>query len=206
MAKKLPRQYELADKAIALLNKRAVKRFTNAKDKLSLLKFDEVTVIQTVKALYEELDADNKKIFLDLAQMVYEATEPHGDREDEIDEMWLIDFLESLNPVTKYQYSNEVLRKREYTTEAVNASKTKAGELNSGLRKWSNFTAQYADMIADEAMMKAYKDGGVEKVKWNTEEDDSVCEICEPLDGQVFPIDKAPPKQHWHCRCWYTPA
>ncbi len=43
---------------------------------------------------------------------------------------------------------------------------------------------------------------GVEKVRWLTVRDFAVCEICEPLDNQVFPIDEAPhPVDDTHDRC-----
>ena len=67
-------------------------------------------------------------------------------------------------------------------------------------------TATYADLVADEATLQAFKDAGVKRVRWRTEEDEKVCKYCRPLDGKVFDIDKVPPKQHWGCRCWFEPA
>lgn len=209
MKKKIPYQYQQADKSIKLLNKRAIRRFNETKSKLSLLKFDELTVIKHVKTLYEQLDSDNKEVFLDLAKMVYKRVinELEDRREEkEITEFWLLDFLDSSSPVTKYVYENEVTRKREYTTEAINASKDKALELSKALVRWSRMTAQYADLVADEATLKAFNDAGVKKVMWRIEDDDKVCKYCRPLDKQVFPIDKVPPKQHWRCRCWLEPV
>lgn len=179
-------------------------------------------MIRLVKTLYEQLESDNLEVFLDLARMVYAqshkqtilsrrvaraARSADEDQEwEELTELWLLDFLEQPSPVTHYIYQHEVGRKREYTTEAVNAAQDKATELDKALIKWSRFTAEYADIITDEATLKAFKDGGVKRVRWNTEEDAKVCHICEPLDGKVFDIDKAPPKQHRHCRCYYTSA
>lgn len=204
MLRNTPTQYKLADKAITLLNKRAIRRFNEAKSKLSILKFDELNVVRQVKTLYELLTADNQEVFLDLAQLVYERTKPHGKKKPDLD--WLMDILMAYNETTLYVYENEVQRKREYTTESIIAAHNKPAELNKGLYKWSRFTTQYADIITDEATLKAFKDGGVKRVRWNTEEDAKVCHICDPLDGKVFEIEKAPPKQHWHCRCWLTPA
>lgn len=204
MPKKIPKQYQIADKSIELLNKRAVKRFDSVKDRLYLLRFDELSVIKELKKLYSQLAEDNEEVFLELSQMVYKRTHPHGNKRPDID--WLLAFLGSYNETTLYIYSNEIDRKREYTTEAINSSAEKTVEFRRGLVKWSAFTAEYADQIADEAMLKAYRDGGVEKVRWVTEDDNKVCPECRDLDGEVFPIDEAPPKAHWHCRCWYEPA
>lgn len=207
MSKTIPYQYKAADRAIRLLNKRAVRRFSDTKSQLSLLKFDELTVIRLIKSLYEQLEADNQEVFLDLAQMVYERTMKDLDEKqflEEVTELWLLDFLSQDSPVTKYIYAHEVTRKREYVTEAVNAAPDKATEMDKGLIKWSRFTGWYADLVADEAAMKAFKDSGVRRVRWNTEHDDRVCDVCGPLDGKIFDIDKAPPKQHPGCRCYYT--
>lgn len=207
MKKKTPYQYKLSDRAITLLNKRAVRRFSETKSKLSLLRFDELNVIRLVKALYEQLEADNQEVFLDLARMVYERTMKELDEKqfwEEVTELWLLDFLSKDSHVTKYIYAHEVTRKREYVIEAVNAVPGKYAEMDKGLVRWSRFTGWYADLVADEAAMKAFHDAGIKRVKWNTEDDDRVCEHCRPLDGKVFDIDNAPPKQHPGCRCYYT--
>lgn len=204
MPRKIPIQYQIADKAIALLNKRATKRFDITKNRLSLLRFDELSVIKELKKLYAQLAEDNEEIFLELAQMVYKRTRPNGGKKP--DEAWLLAFLDAYNETTLYVYNNEVERKREYTTEAINSSPEKSVEFRRALMKWATFTTEYADQIADEAMLKSYDDAGVKKVQWVTERDRKVCPECRALDGQVFPIDEAPPKAHWHCRCWYIPA
>lgn len=150
------------------------------------------------------MDKDNREVFLDLAVMVYERTEPHGGKEP--DEAWLLAFLKEYNPVTLYIYTNEVDRKREYAAESIIAAKAKAPEFQRALRYWSRFTANYADLVTDEAVLQAYKDSGVKQVVWHTEQDERVCDECEPREGQVYPIDKIPPKPHVGCRCWYTPV
>lgn len=41
--------------------------------------------------------------------------------------------------------------------------------------------------------------------KWNTQHDDRVCDVCAPLDGQIWPWDEAPvpiTDTHDGCRCW----
>lgn len=197
--------YQLSDKASKLLNRKAVRRFEAARRKLAVLKFDELNVIKTVKTLYRDLAADNKKAFTDLAIMVYEDTTGRelDDEEDELMALWLMsEVLDKPNPVTVYIYTNEVERKRDRATESINASTKKRQEFQKALRYWSRMTEQYADIVTDEATLKAFRDSGVKKVRWRTEEDDRVCEICGPRDGKVYDIDKVPAKPHWGCRCW----
>ena len=185
-----------------LLNRKAIKRFEAAQSEAALASFDELTVIKTVKTLYKRLASDNRKMFLDLAQAVYDETDPHGD--DEPDEAWLLAFLEEYNPVTRYVYQHEIDRKRDYTAEGVNSSKDKAKEFRRGLMYWSRMVEQYTLDVSDAATLKAFKDAGVEEVVWHTAEDGGVCDSCAPRNGKVYPIDKVPKKTHWHCRCWLT--
>lgn len=197
--------YLLSDKASSLLNRKAVRRFETARRKLAVLKFDELNVIKIVKTLYSDLAADNKKAFTDLAIMAYEdaADRELDDEEDELMALWLMsEVLDKPNPVTGYIYTNEVERKRDRATESINASTKKRQEFQKALRLWSRMSGQYADIVTDEATLKAFRDSGVKKVRWKTEEDDRVCEICGPRDGKVYDIDKVPQKPHWGCRCW----
>lgn len=199
--------YGPADKAVALLNRKAVTRFQRAKRKMQAAGFDELNVISACRELYASLEADNRRVFLDMARNVYSRTRPHG--REEPDWPFIFLWLDGYNEVTHYVYSHEVERKRAYVQEALLSSSSqrqKNKELQKGLRYWANMTWQYADIITDRATLKAYKDAGVKYVKWITEEDDKVCPVCRPLDGKVYPIDKAPPKQHWHCRCWLAPC
>lgn len=197
--------YDLSDRADKLLNRKAVLRFEAARRKLAVLKFDELNVIKTVKALYRDLAADNKKAFTDLAIMVYEdaAGRELDDEEDELMALWLMsEVLDKPNPVTGYIYTNEVERKRDRATESINASTKKRQEFQKALRFWSRQTAEYCDIVTDKATLKAFKDSGVKKVRWVTESDEKVCAVCGPRDGKVYDIDKVPAKPHPNCRCW----
>lgn len=201
--------YELSDRASKLLNSKAVRRFEAARRKLAVLKFDELNVIKTVKALYRDLAADNKKAFTDLAIMAYEDAARHelDDEEDELMGLWLMsEVLDKPNPVTGYIYTNEVERKRDRATESINASTKKRQEFQKALRLWSRQTAEYCDIVTDEATLKAFKDIGVKKVRWSTEKDDRVCPACGPRDGNVYDINKVPPKPHVNCRCILLPV
>ena len=64
---------------------------------------------------------------------------------------------------------------------------------------------QYAIEIEDAVTKVALKDAGVKKVKWIAEQDHKTCGVCNELDGQIFKLKDAPPKQHYHCRCYLIP-
>lgn len=201
--------YALADETINLLNKKAIRRFNTCKKKI-LLKIDELNVFNCCTALYENLYNDAVSAYTELAEMVYEDSLLVKKKKDEEEdaEYWLAWLMENVldvpDEVTKYIFTKEVDRKRDRTIEAVNASSDKSTELNKALRYFTLQTTQYADNITDKVRIKAFTDSGVKKVVWHTMMDSRVCNDCEPLDGQVFDIDKVPPKQHYRCRCWVS--
>lgn len=193
--------YALSDKAITLLNKKAVRRFEDARRKCGLLKFDELNVIKVCKDLYASLASDNYRTFLDLAGLVYVGAMPHGEKKP--DEKWLDKVLAAYDETALWIYIHEVNRKCDYTTEAVNASRDKKKEFHRGLKHWSKMMiAHECDRITDEAVLKAFRDAGVKRVRWKTAGDEKVCETCGPRDGKVYDIDKVPPKPHVNCRCF----
>lgn len=76
-----------------------------------------------------------------------------------------------------------------------------------------------AEMVAVTEVTRAFAQGNilgwkqsgvVDGVRWMTGEDDLVCEICAPLEGQVGTLDDgiggmAPPA-HVRCRCYLQPV
>lgn len=192
--------YETTDKAIELLNRRATKRFEDAKDKAAKDGFDELSVLSVTRELYDQLEADNRQVYLELAQERYQEAEPHG--EEPPDLAWLLALLAAYSAVSKVVYNNEVDRKRGYTAEGINSSTAKVTEFRRGLHYWADFTGQFADEITDEVTLKAYRDAGVKKVEWHTVLDGKECETCKERDGKIYPINALPPKTHKRCRCW----
>ena len=191
--------YRLADAATELLNRRATKRFEDAKDKAAKDGFDELSVLSVTRELYDQLEADNRQVYLELAQERYQEAEPHG--EEPPDLAWLLALLAAYSAVTKYQYTNEVERKRQYTAEGINSSTAKVTEFRRGLHWWADLTSSYADIVTDESTLKAYRDAGVKRVRWVTAGDEKVCETCRERNGKVYSINSIPPKPHKHCRC-----
>ena len=186
-----------------LLNRRATKRFEDAKDKAAQDGFDELSVLSVTRELYDQLEADNRKVYLELAQERYQEAEPHG--EEPPDLAWLLALLAAYNAVTKVIYDNDVDRKRQYTAEGINSSTAKVTEFRRGLHYWADLTATYSDIVTDESTLKAYRDAGVKKVRWVTVGDERVCETCRERNGKVYSINAIPPK-HRRCRCVYIPV
>ena len=190
------------------MKKRAIKRFSQAKSKLRQLPFDELNVLETARNLYDDLAADNQDVFLELAGMSYQEADPHG--EDKPSAAWLLTLLLAYDPVTKYVYQHEVERKRARMAEALiavgKAQRRQNEEWRRGLSLWSQQTAQYADIVTDAAMIKAFADAGITKLRWITQEDEKVCKVCRERDGKVYPITNLPEKPHWRCRCYWEPV
>lgn len=195
--------YRLADRTTELLNRKATKRFEDAKDEAARHGFDELNVLEVTRTLYQDLQADNQSVFLELAQERYQEAEPHG--EEPPDLAWLLALLAAYNAVTKVIYDNDVDRKRQYTAEGINSSTAKVTEFRRGLHYWADLTATYSDIVTDESTLKAYRDAGVKKVRWVTAGDERVCETCRERDGKVYSINAIPPKPHRRCRCTFQP-
>lgn len=199
--------YEQADQTIRLLTGKTVRRYQRAQSAMQVAGFDELNVLASCRELYGGLESDNRQAFSELCQLVYGDTRPHGKRE--IDWPLILAWLEEYDQVTKYVYTHEVVRKQAYAQEGILSSparQSKRKEIQKAMRLWAGMTSQYCDILTDRTMLQAYKDAGVEYVMWVTEKDEKVCPICKPLDGKIYPIDKAPKKQHWNCRCYLAPV
>ena len=166
--------------------------------------------------LFDGLDTDNRVKFKELFSARYievmlwlNKKEPVDDFVDVLAEMYLAGLLSEPNDVTHYAYETEVYRKRDRAIEAVNSVTgriLKQIEIDKAIRFWSQMSQQYADIVSDGATMEAFRAAGVKKVKWNTQRDGKVCPACKALDGEIFSIKNAPPKQHWRDRCWLSPV
>ena len=195
--------YRLADRTTELLNRKATKRFEDAKDKAAKDGFDELSVLSVARELYDQLEADTRQVYLELAQERYQEAEPHG--EEPPDLAWLLALLAAYSAVSKVVYNNEIDRKRGYTAEGINSSTAKVTEFRRGLHYWADLTSTYADIVTDESTLKAYRDAGVRRVRWVTAGDEKVCETCQERNGKVYYINAIPTK-HRRCRCHYLPV
>ena len=87
-------------------------------------------------------------------------------------------------------------------------------ELNARLE--TVFSDARAQSIAITETTRAYQLGSIaawaalglalEGVQWHTQQDDRVCPICSPRNGQVFEVGVDNPPAHPGCRCWTSPA
>lgn len=199
--------YEYADRAIKDMNRRNLRLF----DKLKILKFDELNILRTVRGVYDDSARIAKKRYKSIycEAYLYACRELGLKREEPDDDIlndWLLDMLEDYDALTHYRFGEETERKKARTAEALIATKVDAREVERALKLWTLQTAAYADRSVLDGRIKAFKDAGVKKVRWVTYGDDRVCQDCHDLEGKIFDIDDAPPRQHFRCRCYLVPA
>ena len=193
---KMSSPYGLADKVIAYLTKRYIKLF----NKVRGLAFDELNVISVSHEIYDTALEETKREFERLSKRVYKK---YHKTDSEFDsEGFVLALLLAYNPTTKYVYENEVDRKRARFVEGLLSSETPLAEVKTFQKLWIAMNKIYADEVAFHTMIQAYKDSGVEKVRWVTSEDERRCKTCGAMHGKVYDIDKVPSKPHLNCRCW----
>lgn len=193
--------------------------FSETKRILRLAKFDELTVYPQFEELYDKLNTNNLKAYVNLYSTRYleiltlfcKDKKLIAEKEDTIDlvaDMYIMGICETPNPITGYKYGNEVRRKKEKAREKILATKgiaQKQEEMDKALKHWSGQTAIYSDIVHDEATVNAMKDAGIKRVLWHTQEDGKVCTDCEKYDKRVFRISQIP-DTHPNCRCWVSPV
>ena len=60
--------------------------------------------------------------------------------------------------------------------------------------------------VQSETAQESFRKGGFEKMIWITEMDERTCDVCGPMDGEIFDVDGAQiggelPPMHPFCRC-----
>lgn len=60
--------------------------------------------------------------------------------------------------------------------------------------------------VQSETALESFRKGGFAKMIWITEMDERTCDVCGPLDGEIFDVDGAQiggelPPMHPFCRC-----
>ena len=129
-----------------------------------------------------------------------------GDLRD-LDEVWIEEFFEEYNPVTKYVFANEIDRKESRLFEALVASTLeKTASYKTAENLLIRQIKQYSIDLEDKIVKTVYKDLGVEKVVWVAEIDHKTCGVCADMDGEIFDLQDVPQKPHINCRCWITPV
>ena len=190
--------YNYADREVRHIESLLIGSFFRLK---GLVSFDELNILQSVNSLYSKADGIIRQGLLRIARQAYRAAAKEEQRS--IDFGWLSLLLMGYDPVSKYVFDNELDRKRSRLIEAMIASRDKPGEVSAALRGVSLMVRIYAIRVADEATLQAYKDCGVEYVRWVAEKDGKTCPCCRERSGKVYRISELPPKPHPHCRCRY---
>ena len=202
----------MTDKAAAKIAKKISREFRH--NRLAL--FDEMSVMATKKhvaKLYSKTLKIIQKEFLSILNPLYreiweEALALGFDGEpSSLDEGWIEDFFKEYNPVTKYVFKNELGRKQSRLFESLVASSTeRIQSYKTAENLLKRQVAQYAIDLEDSVTKKVFRDMGVGYVLWVAEQDSKTCGVCSELDGEIFPLAEAPPKQHYHCRCYLIPV
>ena len=192
--------YAYTDKALEYLRRYYVREFNRTKMQI---RADSLNVITPTINLYDRLRRETIRVREKIAATKYH--ELHGG-EDTITEMWVLDFLGMSNPLTGYIFLNDIDRKRQYFTEDVMSGTNLDKAAKKALRYLYGSTRQTADLITDAAAMQAYMDTQTQFVQWITAHDEKVCYVCNSRDGMIYPINNAPKKPHYGCRCYLRRA
>ena len=204
--------YRLADEVAAKITSKLHDEFRH--NRLAL--FDESNVIgvkKHVAKLYKNTFKIIQKEFLSILAPLYQeiydealALGFDGEWED-LDEAWVEEFFEEFNPVTKYVFKSEMGRKESRLFESLVAStKERTQSYKTAENLLVRQVKQSAINLEDAVATEVYKAVGVGKVMWVAEKDHKTCGVCSELDGAVFDLEDAPPKQHYNCRCYLIPV
>ena len=191
--------YAYTDKALKYLRRYYIREFDTAKMRI---RADSLNIIQVSRDLYDALEAETERVFRRIAKEKYR--EICG--EDFLVGMWLSGLLDEANPLTGYIWRNDIDRKRQYFAESVLSGESLDKAAKKAMRYWYGSQRQYADLITDAAALQAFSDKGLKFVKWRTASDERVCTECASRDGKVYPLQYAPVKPHYGCRCYFVEA
>ena len=188
--------YQKTDKVIAYLSKQYAKLFRQ------VTSFDELNVIDVSHKIFDEAVILTEREVTRLVKIVYDSKRKGGEISTEDALNLVLTLMLVYNPVTKYVYRNEIDRKRSRFAEGVIASDNPREEVALAERLLIATNKQFAEDATFEAAVQAYKDDGVERVRWVTAEDDRRCQECRSRHGKIYSINSIPPKPHLYCRCY----
>lgn len=188
--------YLKTDKTIAYLTKQYAKLFRR------VTAFDELNIISVSHEVFDEALKVTEQEVTRLVKSVYDSYRESGAITAPEAQAAVAALMAAYNPTTKYVYQNELDRKRSRFVEGVISSETPVEEVALAKRLLVNMNKQFADDATFDAVVKAFADDGVKRVRWITALDDRRCKECKSRHGKVYDIDKIPPKPHMHCRCY----
>lgn len=177
-------------------------------NRLRLMTFNELNLLTTEK--------ETEKLFRKVEKL-YEEFFEKALEEFDLSPQFIKKNLDQYNETMMYVFLNEVERKKMRYMESVNgASAVGTSPLNafndirfvqnmtSTARNLSNQIIEETVDLERKAELERLEKDGVKQVMWVTAGDERVCEECGPLDGEIFDIDKLPPRPHRNCRCEFV--
>lgn len=188
---------------------------------LGMMGFDDLNVVNTkkvTKEMFDRLTTENEKAYKKVAADAYDKAQKtaadagHTGKDAGVDDEWLLGVLLAYNYVTGYLYDREVERKRLRLNEQILTAREFDDRqmFNDSLRRTANLwwtqTLQYGVSVVDEAVMQAYKDMGVKKVRWRSKIDKRTCKVCRERDNKIYKLSEVPKKTHYSCRCYLEPV
>ena len=202
---------------------KAKKKLRTEFNRLGLLGFDELNVVNTkniTKAMFDRLLSENEKMYRTAADKAYSkaktTAEEAGYREEEktdgVGGEWLMAVLLGYNFVTGYVYDREAERKRLRLNEQILTAREYDdrqlfnGSLQRTANLWWTQTLQYGITVVDRATLKGYEDMGVKKVRWKSVIDGRECKVCRERHDKIYKISEVPEKAHYNCRCYLEPV
>jgi SPP1 gp7 family putative phage head morphogenesis protein len=202
---------------------KAKKKIRTEFNRMGVMGFDSLNVVNTkkiTKEMFDRLLSDNEKTYRKAADDAYSKGKKKAqsagytevEKAEGVGGEWLLGILLAYNLVTGYLYDKEAERKRLRLNEQIlTAREYDSREMyNDSMRRTANLwwtqTAQYGIEVVDKATLRAYKDMGVEKVKWVAELDSRTCKVCRERNGVIYELSKVPEKTHYQCRCHLEPV
>ena len=201
---------------------KAKKKLRTEFNRLGLLGFDELNVVNTkkiTKAMFDRLLSENEKMYQEAADKAYSKAKMKaveaGYREEEEKSLggeWLAAVLLAYNFVTGYVYPREAERKRLRLNEQILTAREYDDRqiFNDGLQRTANLwwtqTSQYGISVVDKATLQGYEDMGVKKVRWKSVIDGRECKVCRERHNKIYKISEVPEKAHYNCRCYLEPV
>lgn len=202
---------------------KAKKKIRTEFNRMGVMGFDSLNVVNTkkiTKEMFDRLLADNEKTYRKAADEAYSKGKKKAqgagytevEKAEGVGGEWLLGILLAYNLVTGYLYDREAERKRLRLNEQILTSREYDSRemYNNSLRQTANLwwtqTAQYGIDVVDAATLRAYRDMGVEKVRWVAEVDSRTCKVCRERNGNVYKLSEVPNKTHYNCRCHLEPV
>lgn len=187
--------YAYTDKALKYLRVFFIREFNRTEMKIRM---DELNIISQTKDLYDRLESEVLKVFLRIARHKYK--ECGGI--DTLEMAWLLGLLGKSDPLTGYIFLNDKDRKRQYYSESLMSGGDISKETKKALRYYYSAIRQYADIVTTESAVQAFRDIGVEHVRWRTNLDGRECNECLDMNNNIYPINNISERPHYGCRCW----